>query len=109
MKQMTITIGHNVGDGETVPHTHEHVIATACDILALQGYTAYECAGMWQGEREDSTRLELYGLTDDGAARIEAAIPVLATALSQRAIYIDVRPDTSREVRAYSPAQSHKA
>ena len=109
MKHMTLTIGHNIGEGNRAALTHADVVNSACSVLALQGYTAYECDGAWLGRREDSTRIELYGLEDSEAERIEGSVPMLAHLLMQDSIYIDLQPDTSREVRAYSAASSATA
>lgn len=104
MKTITLTIGHNVNDKPT--HTSAHVVNAAADILALDGLTAYQTRGMWRGMCEDSTRIEVCGLTEQEAARIVDALPALAHALRQEAIACEVREDSTRFVAAFTPAES---
>lgn len=107
MKTLTLTIGHNVGNTPT--HTTAHVVNLAADLLALDGLTAYETRGMWRGMCEDSTRIEVSGITADECARILDALPALAYALGQEAIAADVREDTTAFVAAYNPANARTA
>ena len=65
MKDIHLTIGHNVNGRPT--HTTRAVCATAARILEVEGFTAVPCLGMWRGEAEDSTRLEICGLDDEAA------------------------------------------
>ena len=101
MKTLTLTIGHNVGNAPT--HTSAHVVNAAADLLALDGLTAYETRGMWRGMCEDSTRIEVSGISASEAARIVAALPALAYALHQEAIACEVREDATQFVAAYAP------
>ena len=107
MKTLTLTIGHNVGDKPT--HTSAHVVNAAADILALDGLTAYEARGMWRGMFEDSTSIEVSGISEQEAARIMDALPALAYMLKQEAIAADVREDTTQFVAAYNPASARTA
>lgn len=92
---LTLSIGHNVGDGRAIRHTRADVLAAVQDVLTPAGYTAWECSGMWEGAPEHSTRVEIAGLTDAEAERIARAVPALAAALNQDAVYVGVeRPRT---------------
>lgn len=89
MKTLTLTIGHNVGDVPTLDtpgicRTFEK--ATGCT-----AYTAIPCLGMWQGQAEESTRLEVADLAEDQAARLMDRVPALAAALAQECIMAEVR------------------
>lgn len=106
MKTITLTIGHNVFDGHAIRLTSAEVIAATVELLVLDGLTAYETRGMWRGMCEDSTRIEVCGLTEQEAARIVAALPALAHALKQEEIACEVREDSMRFVAAFKPAES---
>lgn len=82
-EQIKLTIGHNV---QGVP-THE--IGDVCRMveafLGVDAYTAIPCYGMWRGEAEASTRVEI--VTDPASARIiRDNVAHLAHALDQEAI-----------------------
>lgn len=109
MKTITLTIGHNVFDGNAMRLTSADVIAATVELLALDGLTAYETRGMWRGMCEDSTRVEVCGLTEHEAARIVDALPALAHALQQEAIACEVREDSTAFVAAYHPASTATA
>lgn len=108
MKQVTLTIGHNVGNGERVAWTHEDVVTLASEALALEGLTAYEVAGMWQGKRENSTRIEVIACEEE-AARIVALVPLLSYQLAQEAIACEVRESATQFVAAWAPAYARTA
>lgn len=90
MKNVYLTIGHNVDGIPT--HDTARVCATACDVLGIDACTAIPCAGVWRGESEASTRLEICAVSDAEAARIWALIPSLADALDQCEVMADVQP-----------------
>lgn len=104
MKTLTLTIGHNIGTSGAIAWRHADVLAAVRDILAPEGYTAYETSGMWQGVAESSTRVELAGLDQAEAERMAAAVPVLARALMQDAIYCELSPCASYPVYAIPAA-----
>lgn len=89
MKDLTLTIGHNVNGVPT--HTYTHVVAFTAAALQLEGLTAWECTGFWEGEVEHSTRIEIDALEEDRLGRILAQIPSLAEALKQKAITVQIR------------------
>lgn len=70
MQTLTLTIGHNVGAAPV--WDFEQVTTAAADILALEGMTAWPTLGIWQGAREESTRVEVYAEPDE-VSRINAA------------------------------------
>lgn len=83
MQTLTLTIGHNVGSAHV--WDFEQVATIAADLLALEGMTAWPTLGIWQGVREESTRVEVYAEPDE-VSRILAAVPALALALRQECI-----------------------
>lgn len=108
MKQVTLTIGHNVGNGERVAWTHEDVVTLVSEALALEGLTAYEVAGMWQGKRENSTRIEVIA-GEEEAARIVGLVPLISYQLAQEAIACEVRESATEFVPAWKPASIRTA
>lgn len=108
MQQVTLTIGHNVGNGERVAWAHGDVITLAAEALALEGLTAYEVAGMWHGMREVSTRIEVV-TSESEAARIRDALPALAHRLAQEAIAYEAHSTTTEFVAAWIPARRRTA
>lgn len=97
MQDLIITIGHNVNGRPT--WSEADVLERAADVLALEAFTAYPCAGMWRGEREESTRLEILALDNAEAERIVEAVPCLARALEQAEIALEARPSRVRFVK----------
>lgn len=88
---VTLTIGHNVA-GVPMFNTSE-ICDYAADYLGVNAFTAFECFGMWNGETEKSTRIEISALTENEAETIRANVPALALALGQTCIMCEVRPD----------------
>lgn len=84
-EKLVLTIGRAIGDGETLTHTAMDVIETAADVLALEAFTAYECAGWWHGVAEKSVRIEVNAGADE-LRRIYTAVPALTLALGQECI-----------------------
>lgn len=98
----TLTIGHNVHGVHTFDH--QTVIEYAADVLELEGFTAYECAGYWHGERENSTRIEVCNLDADKLEQIKNMVPTLAAALAQECIMFEARPDRVQFIERYTIA-----
>lgn len=100
MKRYSIhlTIGHNV-KGVPTFKTRE-ICEFASEYLGIEAFTAMECAGMWQGERENSTRIEICALSESEADSIRANVPILAQALAQDSIMCETRPDHVEFVEA---------
>ena len=65
----------------------------ATDYLEVSAFTAYECFGMWNGEREDSTKIEICALEENEAEAIRERVALLAQVLHQDAILFELRPD----------------
>lgn len=87
MRKVRLTIGHNVG---TVPvFDTMAVCAAVTTTLAVSAFTAIPCYGMWQGQPEQSTRVEIV-TTDDDVERIVSLVPALAGQLNQEAITCEV-------------------
>ena len=63
MKNIHLTIGHNV-DGAP-KWTIQNITAAVSLTLEVEAFTAIPCYGMWRGEAEESTRIEMCGLDDD--------------------------------------------
>lgn len=89
MKNIYLTIGHNVGN--TPKYTTPYICERVAKYLELEAFTAIPCFGMWQGSAEQSTRIEINALTEDQAAQIESLIPQLAKALKQNAIMFEIQ------------------
>ena len=95
-----LTIGHNVKGTPTL--TTSEVCEYVSEYLGVCGFTAMECAGMWQGEREDSTRIEICALDKNEVNSILSVIPDLACALCQDSIMCEVRPDRVQFIDSYT-------
>ena len=100
MKRYSIhlTIGHNVQNAPMF-NTRE-ICEYVTEYLGVQAFTAFECVGMWQGERETSTRIEICALTEIEAQTIRANVPILARALAQACIMCETRPDHAEFIEA---------
>ena len=100
MKRYSIhlTIGHNVKNVPTF--TTREICEHVTDYLGIEAFTAMECFGMWQGNAEKSTRIEICALTEAEADAIRANVPTLAQALAQDAIMCETRPDHVEFVEA---------
>ncbi|WP_165170669.1 hypothetical protein [Adlercreutzia sp. ZJ242] len=84
-----LTIGHNVKGTPT--HTTKSVCDNVSAFLGIEAYTAIPCFGMWRGEAESSTRVEVCALDRAQAEGIRERIPALAQALAQDSIMCEVR------------------
>lgn len=100
MKRYSIhlTIGHNVQNAPMF-NTRE-ICEYVTEYLGVQAFTAMECFGMWNGERENSTRIEICALSENETETIRANVPILAMALAQNCIMCETRPDHSEFVEA---------
>ena len=88
---ITLVIGHNVA-GVPMLKTSE-ICEYVTDYLRVEAFTATECFGMWNGERENSTKIEICALGENEARSIRARVPLLAQVLHQDAIMCEIRPD----------------
>ena len=95
-----LTIGHNVKNVPTfeTPEICDYV----AHYLGIEAFTAIECAGMWRGECEKSTRIEICALSKNEADSILSVIPDLACALCQDSIMCEIRPDSVQFVDSYT-------
>lgn len=108
-EKLVLTIGRAIGDGETLTHTAADVIEAAADLLALEAFTAYECAGYWHGVAEKSVRIEVNAGADE-LRRIYAAVPALTLALGQECIMCEfVAANTSYKQAVNVPVSAADA
>lgn len=84
MKSLQLTIGHNVAGAPK--WSIQNVTAAVALTLEVEAFTAIPCYGMWKGEAEESTRIEVCNVTDEQAQAIRARIPRLSELLEQEAI-----------------------
>lgn len=100
MKRYSIhlTIGHNVKNAPMFDTSE--VCEYVTEYLGVNAFTAMECFGMWEGEAEKSTRIEISALSEAEAETIRANVPVLAMALAQDCIMCETRPDHAEFVEA---------
>ena len=96
LKDVALTIGHNVGNVPT--WSTESVCATAAAVLGVYGLTAYTVRGIWRCTCEESTRLEICGI--DNAAELLQRVEALATALQQECIMCTVTDSQTQFVSA---------
>lgn len=85
---VAMTIGHNVKGTPT--HDTHSICEYVSQYLGIDAYTAIPCYGMWRGDAEKSTRIEICGLDRNTAEAIRADIPVLAQALAQESIMFEI-------------------
>ena len=95
-----LTIGHNV-KGRHVFETPE-ICEYVTEYLDIEAFTAIECAGMWRGQCEKSTRIEICALSKNEADSILSVIPDLAGALCQDSIMCEIRPDQVQFIDSYT-------
>lgn len=98
MKDLHLTIGHNVAGVPT--HNTGDVCRACAGVLGIEAFTATQCLGVWRGEAEASTRIEVCAVDEAEAARIWALLPDLAAALDQVEIMAEVAPSRVRFVSA---------
>lgn len=99
--KLTLTVGHNVGSTPTL--THEYVVRTAADVLALDAFTAWQTVGYYHGAAESGTRIEICADKSE-VIRIYDAVPALALNLMQESIYASIEHDAHAAVAAAVPA-----
>ncbi len=99
MKNISLTIGHNVNGA--AKWTIQNITAAVSLTLDIEAFTAIPCYGMWRGEAEESTRIEICSLTDEQAQEIRARIPKLSELLEQEAIMYQ---ETTANVEFVEPA-----
>ena len=93
MLQVSLTIGHKVG---SVERWDTPAVADAVTtMLGVEAFTAIPCFGMWRGQAETSTRIEIVCGDESEARSISAQVPFLAEMLQQEAIMCEVRPCTT--------------
>ena len=85
---MILTIGHNV---HGIPSLTDTDIIKALRYIGISGATFIPCTGIWGGEREESTRVEICGVSAEETARIKQAIPDVCKRLQQDCIMFDSR------------------
>lgn len=107
MKDIYLSIGHNVGDVRE--HDTAGIVSAVRRILGVDDLTAWECAGLYWGMDEPSTRVELLALDDAKASAILDAIPSLAAHLRQESIAVTVRPTESVLIMAAEAAAEKSA
>ena len=95
--KLTLTVGHNVGSTPTL--THEYVVRTAADVLALDAFTAWQTVGYYHGVAEAGTRIEVCADKSE-IMRIYDAVPALALDLMQESIYASIEHDAHADVAA---------
>lgn len=104
---IAITIGHNVKGRPH--HTRKTVLSIFEAVTGVEAYTAIRCAGMWRGQAEESTRVEVCNLSESDAMNLLACLPVLAAQLEQEEIMVSHRESATRFVSAVSGAVSATA
>lgn len=87
MLNVTLTIGHNVNGVPTLDT--EVVTMAATTVLGAHGCTVIQCNGMWMGEAETSTRIEVVCNLKPSHAR--ARVTKLSHYLMQEAIMCECK------------------
>lgn len=104
---ITLTVGHNVAD---VPmFDTSEICEYVTEYLHVEAFTAMECFGMWCGERENSTKIEICALEENEAQAIRARVPLLAQVLGQQAIVCEIRPDRVEFIERETVAATKQA
>lgn len=97
MRQVSMTIGHKVGAEER--WTTASICEAVTTILGLEAFTAIPVLGMWRGQAEASTRIEVV-CDERTASSIEEELPFLAHMLGQEAIMCESRASAAEFVPA---------
>lgn len=84
-EQLELTIGQNVKGVPTL--TVADVVRAVSDVLAVTGFTVIPCRGVWQGEEEDSLRVEIVANKKDITGMV-SRVPELCNTLQQDAIML---------------------
>lgn len=85
-----LTIGHNVNGVDELDMNL--VCAAVENVLGVEAFTALPCRGMWRGEAEESTRIEMNALTDAATMNVMELLPMLADELGQEQIMFEKNP-----------------
>ncbi len=104
---ITLTIGHKVGADER--WDTPTVASAVTTMLGVEAFTAIPCFGMWRGQAESSTRIEIVVDGADEARAIADEVPFLAQMLEQEAIMCEVRPSHTEFVSAAPVAAARVA
>lgn len=94
---VSVTIGHDVGGVAML--TRAQVLDAFERVTGCEAYTALDASGMWRGQAEPSTRLEIV-CTEAQARALADAMPELARVLSQQCVMFDARPCAVRFIEA---------
>ena len=89
---INLTIGHNVSGKPTLTDTD---IIGALRGIGIFGATFIPCIGIWCGEREESTRVEICSVSGEEVTRIKQAIPDVCKRLRQECIMFDCRTSST--------------
>lgn len=90
MLHVSLTIGHNVHGVPT--HDTWTVMMAATTILGSHGATVINCDGLWMGEAEKSTRIEV--VCNLKPEDVKTRVSKLSRYLTQDAIMCEVKPTT---------------
>lgn len=101
MRKIQLTIGHKIGPIDALDTAT--VCAAVTTTLAVSAFTAIPCIGMWKGQPENSTRIEIV-TTNDDADRIAGLVPTLAWQLNQDAIMVETTSADVAFVESVVPA-----
>lgn len=88
----TARIGHNVSETDTNTETKytlttEEIAKEAYKLFKVDAFTMWEAKGFWGNGYEVSTVIEICGLTEAEAERLNDLLPELAVTLRQTSIY----------------------
>ena len=61
MKVYTFYVGRNVSEGKTVVETIDHETIVKVVKATLKGATIYDAVGLWNGQEESTTVIEVIG------------------------------------------------
>lgn len=82
----TCRIGHDLGT-QTNALSPRTILETAENVLSFNGCTTWEANGYWRGNYEQTTVIEIAGLTKAEAQALSDKLPELSEALGQTSIY----------------------
>ena len=82
----TCRIGHDKGN-QTNALNVQTILETASNVLDFDGCTTWEAVGFWRGGYEQTTVIEIAGLTKTEAQAFSDKLPELSNALGQTSIY----------------------
>lgn len=82
----TCRIGHDKGNDKNALNA-QTILETALNVLDFNGCTTWEAVGYWRGGYEQTTVIEVAGLTKAEAQAFSDKLPELSDALGQTSIY----------------------